>query len=105
MSGNILKQLLMLTFNPREYTTRDFIDSYFDNRVRGIRRNIDSVKKLIKEFKFECQESIRIHKSDEQIIHTLKKIMEIIYPDYELNEYTINACRELITNPIMFENF
>ena len=31
--------------------------------------------------------------------------MEIIYPDYELNEYTINACRELITNPIMFENF
>ncbi|MGR5912220.1 UvrD-helicase domain-containing protein [Bacillus cereus] len=45
VSGNILKQLLMLTFNPREYTTRDFIDSYFDNRVRGIRRNIDSVKK------------------------------------------------------------
>lgn len=105
VGGSILKQLLMLTFNPRQYTTKDFVDSYFDNRVRGVRRNIDSLKKLVQKFKFECQESIKNHESDEQIIHLLKEIVEVIYPDYELNEHTRSACRQLIASPIMFENF
>ena len=96
---------MILTFNPKEYTTNDFIESYFDYRVRGIRKNIDTVKNLIKEFKRECQENVTDFKKSERVINILVEIIINIYPDYELSEPTKEACEQLINNPALFENF
>ncbi|OES43355.1 UvrD-helicase domain-containing protein [Domibacillus iocasae] len=105
IGGNMLRLLLTLSFNPREYTTNDFIESYFDKRTRGIGKNIDTIKNLIKEFKCECQETVTDYKRGERLISILNKIIKNIYPDYELNNFTKEACKQLIDNPVLLENF
>lgn len=105
IGGNILRQLIILSFNQKEYTAKDFIENYFDSRIRGIKGNIDTVKALIKEFKRECHnESIDVKKS-EKVTGILTKIIQNIYPDYEVLDITKAACEQLINNPSLFENF
>jgi superfamily I DNA/RNA helicase len=105
IGGNMLRQLMILSFNPKEYTAKDFIESYFDYRVRGIRKNIDAVRNLIKEFKRECQNETTDVNKGERVINTLVGIIQNIYPDYELSQLTIAACEQLINNPTLLENF
>lgn len=105
IGGNLLRQLMILSFNQKEYTAKDFIESYFDYRVRGIKKNIDAVKKLIKEFKLECQNEAKdVNKSD-KVINILNGIIQNIHPDYEISEHTKAACEQLLNNPTLLENF
>jgi superfamily I DNA/RNA helicase len=105
IGGNMLRQLTLLSFNPKEYTAKDFLETYFDHRVRGIRNNIDNVKNLIKEFKRECQENITDVKKSDRVIAILVEIVQNIYPDYEISELTKEACKQLVNNQVLFENF
>ncbi|TDL82087.1 UvrD-helicase domain-containing protein [Peribacillus frigoritolerans] len=105
IGGNILRQLMILSFNPKEYTAKDFIENHFDYRVRGIRKNIVAVKSLIKEFKLESQNEATDVKKSERVINLLIGIIQNIYPDYVLSELTKAACEQLIYNPTLLENF
>ncbi|MBT2721450.1 UvrD-helicase domain-containing protein [Bacillus sp. ISL-46] len=105
IGGNMLRQLLIISFNPKEYTSKDFIESYFDYRVRGIRKNVIAVKNLINEFKRECLYEGSDNKKSARLINTLDEIIQNIYPDYELSELTKLACEQLINNPALLENF
>ncbi|MDQ0298690.1 DNA helicase-2/ATP-dependent DNA helicase PcrA [Salibacterium salarium] len=105
IGGNMLRQLMILSFNQKEYTAKDFIECYFDYRVRGLRKNIDAVKNLIKEFKLECQNEATDVKKSERVINILSAIIQNIYPDYEISELTKVACDQLINNPTLLENF
>lgn len=105
IGGNILRQLMILTFNQKEYTAKDFIESYFDNRVRGIKKAINAVKSLIKEFKLEFEtEAINVDRR-EKVINILISIIQVIYPDYKICDLTKTACDQLIDNPTLLENF
>lgn len=105
IGGNMLRQLMVLSFNPKEYTTKDFLESYFDYRIRGLRKNVDDVKKLIKKFKREFHKDVLDIKKGDRVIEILNGIIKNIYPDYELSEITKAACEQLIGNPSLLENF
>jgi len=105
IGGNLLRQLLTLTFNPKEHTTKDFVEYYFDTRIRGVRENISSVKKLISKFKDACQDERKECKRVDSVINIVNQIIRSIYPEYELNKFTKEAIKQLVDNSILFENF
>ncbi|PEV98059.1 hypothetical protein CN425_22140 [Bacillus cereus] len=102
LGGDILKQLLMITFNPKGHSCTDFIGLYFLNPRH---RDVADIKKRVKEFIHLFQNILQQNDQYKQTEEKFIEIVNMVNLDYQLNNYTIEALRQLMHNHHLCENF
>lgn len=102
LGGDILKQLLMITFNPKGHSCIDFIDFYFLNPKH---RDVADIKKRVKEFSHLFKNNLMNNDHYKQIEEKFIEIVNMVNLDYQLKKSTIEALRQLMYTPHLCKNF
>ncbi|MHA4127040.1 UvrD-helicase domain-containing protein [Bacillus cereus] len=102
LGGDILKQLLMITFNPKGHSCIEFIDFYFLNPRH---RDVADIKTRVKEFSYLFTNNLMHNDHYKQIEEKFIEIVNMVNLDYQLKKYTIEALRQLMYSPHLCDNF
>ncbi|GAB1786180.1 UvrD-helicase domain-containing protein [Priestia megaterium] len=105
LGGNMLRQLLMIAFNPANYTILDFIEIHFNKSIPGSMNNIKKVKLLVELFINKCRDNDRWSSKKNTLLSDFNNLVQEIYPEYTLNNNTILAFEELINSPVFLDVF